>query len=238
MSKIFGGSKSKSTQQSTQSSSSSNRAFDLFSNDYSSVGAPAIASGIQGRNEMLDGGFEGYKEKANFNFFRDTGLKNLMGAFGSRGVLQSGAAAKGLQDRGQNMLAALLSDYMGQQQGQAQLGLSLAQLLGGAGQVSTSTGQSTGSSTSKQSNGFGGFLGSFAGGLAASDRRVKQHIRKVGDLDEGLGVYSYHYKDGSGPFIGVMADEVANVIPEALGPVHAGFQTVNYNVIKEHYANA
>lgn len=166
MSSIFGGSKSKSKQQSTQSSSSSNLAYNTFANDYNTIGAPTIKNAISARNDILGNGFEGYKDAAGFNFFRDTGLKNLMGAFGAKGVLQSGAAAKGLQNYGQNMLSALLGDYLGQQDSQAKLGLTLGQLLGGAGGVSQSQGQSTGTSTSKNSNGFGGFLGSFLGGMA------------------------------------------------------------------------
>lgn len=166
MSKIFGGSKSKSQSQSTQSSSSSNRAFDTFQNDYSTMGAPAIQSGIQGRADILDGGFEGYKKASNFNFFQDTGLKNLMGAFGGKGVLQSGAAGKALQGYGQNMLSALLGDYMGQQSQQAGLGLSLAQLLGGAGNVSQSQGQSTGMSKGSSTGGLAALIGSFTGAAA------------------------------------------------------------------------
>lgn len=235
MSKIFGGSKSDSKQQSTSSSSSSNRAFDTFQDDYRTLGSPAIQSGLAGRAEMLDGGFEGYKKNANFNFFQDTGLKNLMGAFGSKGVLQSGAAGKALQGYGQNMLAALLGDYMGQQSQQAELGLNLGNLLGGAGNVSQSQSQMTGSSKSRQYDGMGKFIGQIIGAAAASDRRLKQNIEQVGKITEGLNLYVFDYKDGSGPYLGVMADEVAEVIPEALGPVHAGYQTVNYDMIREYY---
>ena len=64
-----------------------------------------------------------------------------------------------------------------------------------------------------------------------SDRRLKQGIRKIGKLANGLGVYAYRYIWGGDEQVGVMADEVAKLRPEALGPTVAGFQTVNYGAL-------
>lgn len=69
--------------------------------------------------------------------------------------------------------------------------------------------------------GLGGTIGSAAlkyGGGAAlfSDRRLKKDIRRVGTLDNGLPVYVYRYKMGGPPQIGLMADEVEQVHPEAV----------------------
>lgn len=61
-----------------------------------------------------------------------------------------------------------------------------------------------------------------------SDRRAKTEIKRIGTADNGLGLYLYRYKSG-GPFqIGVMADEVEQVAPNAvvLGP--DDFKRVNY----------
>ena len=53
--------------------------------------------------------------------------------------------------------------------------------------------------------------------LAMSDRRLKQNIRRVGTLDNNLPVYLFEYRNDPGkPVMGVMADEVAQVIPEAV----------------------
>jgi hypothetical protein len=49
----------------------------------------------------------------------------------------------------------------------------------------------------------------------ASDRRLKTDIKQVGTLDNGLPVYSYRYKAGGPTMLGVMADEVQMVRPEA-----------------------
>ena len=73
--------------------------------------------------------------------------------------------------------------------------------------------------------------------LALSDRRVKTDIEKVGVIaDVGLGIYNFRYIDEpDGPiYTGVMADEVAELLPEALGPVtEEGYQMVDYGKIKE-----
>jgi hypothetical protein len=85
------------------------------------------------------------------------------------------------------------------------------------------------SSTSKQG---GGILGALGLGLQAapllfSDKRLKQDIKKVGKLDNGLDVYSYSYKFGGPKHIGLLAQDVEKVKPEAVGEI-AGYKAVNY----------
>jgi hypothetical protein len=65
------------------------------------------------------------------------------------------------------------------------------------------------------------------GGLLLSDRRYKTDIKAVGKLDNGLTVYSFRYKVGGPVTMGVMADEVKQVIPEAVQTV-GGVDFVNY----------
>jgi hypothetical protein len=69
--------------------------------------------------------------------------------------------------------------------------------------------------------GMGGTLGGAAlkyGGGAAlfSDRRLKTDISRVGSLDNGLAVYAYRYKGETAFQIGLMADEVEGLHPEAV----------------------
>ena len=65
-----------------------------------------------------------------------------------------------------------------------------------------------------------------------SDRRLKQHIVKLFKRPDGLNVYSYNYKSGFGLStirqIGLMADEVMKLYPEAIGTRPDGFNTVDY----------
>ena len=86
-----------------------------------------------------------------------------------------------------------------------------------------------------QAQQYGGLLGGLAslGGAAimASDRRLKKNIQLLGIRQDGLGIYSYEYLWADKPSIGVMADEVVLMRPEALGPSIAGYATVNYGAL-------
>ena len=73
------------------------------------------------------------------------------------------------------------------------------------------------------------------GGAIFSDINLKENIKKVGSLDNGLNLYSYNYKDGydlpKGKQVGVMAQEVEKVIPEAVVDMPNGFKGVNYALL-------
>lgn len=80
---------------------------------------------------------------------------------------------------------------------------------------------------------LGGLFGLGAAALPLipfSDRRLKTDIRKVGKTDDGLNVYTYRYITGGPVQMGVMADEVEKVKPEAVGEIN-GFKAVNYGMI-------
>lgn len=61
-----------------------------------------------------------------------------------------------------------------------------------------------------------------------SDRRLKSHIRRIGTLFNGLPVYLY--KIGNRIELGLMADEVGEVMPEAVITHPSGFRMVNYDL--------
>jgi hypothetical protein len=62
--------------------------------------------------------------------------------------------------------------------------------------------------------GLAGTAGSAA--LKFSDRRLKEDIEKVGELDNGIGVFSYRYKAGGPKEIGLIAQDVRKERPEAV----------------------
>lgn len=73
--------------------------------------------------------------------------------------------------------------------------------------------------------GLAGTIGT--AGIKYSDRRLKTDIKIVGKLENGLNVYSYRYTAG-GPYeIGLMADEVRAVNPDAVTNIN-GFDAVDY----------
>jgi hypothetical protein len=82
--------------------------------------------------------------------------------------------------------------------------------------------------------GLGGTLGA---AYMLSDIRTKEHIKTVGWLPNGLPVYEYEYKPefkdigGHGKFIGVMAQEVEMVQPEAVITRADGYKMVNYGAL-------
>lgn len=89
----------------------------------------------------------------------------------------------------------------------------------------------TSSGTTKKSGGLLGSLLSAGAQLGSaallSDRRLKTNVVKLGELEDGLGVYEYDYIWGEHA-VGCMADEVAQLRPWALGPEVNGFATVDY----------
>jgi len=80
----------------------------------------------------------------------------------------------------------------------------------------------------------GGLLGGAAAAYTAfgSDRRLKENIREVGvDQRTALTLYEFNYKDHPGKtFVGVMADEVALVYPEAVVERN-GYLAVYYDML-------
>lgn len=88
------------------------------------------------------------------------------------------------------------------------------------------------SSGSNYGTGAGALLGGAMG--AYSDRRLKSDIEPTGDsLENGLPLYRYRYLwDASNVRrLGVMADDVRKIAPEAVARDASGFDMVNYDAI-------
>jgi hypothetical protein len=61
-----------------------------------------------------------------------------------------------------------------------------------------------------------------------SDIRLKRDIVRVGHLDNGLALYRYRYLWSDQLFVGVMAQEVAPMRPDAVVTGDDGFMRVDY----------
>lgn len=61
-----------------------------------------------------------------------------------------------------------------------------------------------------------------------SDVRAKENVTPVGKLDDGQKVYSYNYKGDPTPEIGLLAQEVEKVRPEAVATGPDGLKRVDY----------
>ena len=69
---------------------------------------------------------------------------------------------------------------------------------------------------------------SCASGCPVSDVRLKRDITQVGDAN-GLGLYRYRYLWSDTAYVGVMAQEVAAVVPEAIRAGADGYLRVDYS---------
>jgi hypothetical protein len=71
--------------------------------------------------------------------------------------------------------------------------------------------------------------GGGGGGKHRSDIRLKHDIVLLGRLDNGLGLYRFAYKGSNKQYVGVMAQEVAAVMPEAVERDRTGYLLVDYD---------
>lgn len=208
---LFGGSKQK----------SSNKAYGDISNAFK----PALGYTTQGGDAisaLLGGdasGFNKYKDATGFDWQAEQGSRGITGNAAASGLLRSGATSKSLVNYGENLQNQFADNYLTKLLGLAGLGTQAGSVLAGSGQVSKGSSKP----------GLGGFLGKLGAGIAASDRRLKTNIEKVGEYPDGLGQYEFDYIWGGPRQRGVMADEARVLRPEILGPQIAGYDTVDYS---------
>jgi len=73
--------------------------------------------------------------------------------------------------------------------------------------------------------------------MVASDRDLKENIVRIGTHPLGIGLYLFDYKSefrsqwGEGRQLGVMAQEVEAVMPEAVDRHADGYKVVNYALL-------
>lgn len=161
---------------------------------------------------------------------------------GVAGITAAGAIPSLYSSPAMAQYAAANQQYSQPFQNLAQL-LQPSTALAGLGSQSSGTGNSTQTSTPSLLDSLtagtklGGSWISGAGSLASSlgpmmalfsDERLKTDIAPVGKLNDGQNVYSYRYKGDPRPQIGLLAQEVERVRPEAVHTHSSGFKMVNY----------
>lgn len=176
----------------------------------------------QGNVGQAQAGYNNYLQQAGYAPAMRQLSQQVTGQGAASGLLRSGATAGRLQQRGAELNQGFFNNYLQQLAGLSGLGLQAGGLVANAGQRSTGGAPST-----------VGTVASTVGGIASifSDRRLKRDIRRVGEFDDGLGIYEYRYVTAAMRVLGVMADEVSKLRPRALGPVRAGYATVNYGAL-------
>lgn len=118
---------------------------------------------------------------------------------------------------------ARAAGLMAQANLQAQAGQGLLSMLGKVGGAAAGNPGAFGGGSS-------GALGSAANPMVMSDRRVKEDIKQVGTLDNGLPVYTFRYKGDQTVQMGVMAQDVEQVNPDAVVEID-GIKHVYYGAL-------
>jgi hypothetical protein len=146
MSSLLGGNSKQ-----TSSSTSGNQAFGQLSNAFGGVtgetaNAGSMISQLLGASPMTgdtSNAFNGFRNSTGYQDQLQQGSQAITGNAASKGLLQSGATAKGLQSFGQNLASQSTNDYISNLFNLGNQGLQAGQLIAGAGQSSNSSGKSS-----------------------------------------------------------------------------------------------
>ena len=76
--------------------------------------------------------------------------------------------------------------------------------------------------------GLFGLGGTAASALMMSDRRLKRDVMRVGTADNGLPLYVFRFSGRDDLQLGLMADDVERMRPDAVFQVEGGFKAVDY----------
>jgi len=180
------------------------------------------------------------------------------GRLGSTGYAQeTGAFERAYGDIRRKAMAGAFGEALAQKQAQRQfeigdIGLAATlseapmglfgtggQIGQGIGQIASAQGQNIANAYAQNDKMIGDIIGSIAGGWAKkSDRRLKKNINKVGELSSGLNVYTWEWNDKAKKLkiddqetIGVMAQEVLKINPNAVVIDSDGYYMVDYSEI-------
>lgn len=169
-------------------------------NNVNSLGALSSAAGA-GTNAANSG------VNASSSAINDQGnLFNLAGA-GASGGQQAQQA--NLDNQSAQFQSQTQSPYANLQQ--------LMSIIGSNNWGSNSQGTATTTKTPSAFEVLGGLIGAGASGAKLfSDERLKTDIKRVGTLDNGLPVYTFRYRGSSKIQMGVMAQDVERVKPDAV----------------------
>jgi hypothetical protein len=101
--------------------------------------------------------------------------------------------------------------------------------MGSSGMGSSGMGSSGMGSSGMGSSGMGS--GGMGNGMGMSDVRAKHDIALLGVLENGLGFYRFSYNGSDRAYVGVMAQEVQSLMPEAVMLGEDGYLRVNYDML-------
>ena len=173
--------------------------------------AGVAAANLANQNQMAMGSTMANIYNQGYTQAVDTSMNDRNRMLGVAGA-QLGAGTQ-MQQTEQAGKDALINQFM-QEQGYP---FQVAQFLAN---IATSTGALSGSTTTTTQP-----------AQIFSDRRLKHDIKKIGEADNGLPIYTFKYKgdEHHQTHVGFMADEVEKKNPDAVGLDPSGYKTVDYD---------
>lgn len=166
----------------------------------------------------------------------------------SAGLLNSGSALDIIRDstaQGNLQMSVLRANGQLEQQGYKEEALSYA-AMGKASEAASAAaigqaGQAQAAAAASKKSGIGGILGgvlkigaAVAPALLASDYRLKRNITFLDRREDGIAHYIFQYRDSPEVYVGVMAQEVLEIYPEAVvKDPNSGYYMVNYAAIND-----
>lgn len=188
--------------------------------------------GLGGTAEQ-DAAFKNYMNSTGYKFLLDSGAKAVTGSMAAKGLLKSGSTLKALTSFGQNLASTKTAEYMNSLLGMSQVGTNALAATTGAGvQTGANIAQTGAAGAASKADAWGSLFNLGLAVAGMSDPRLKGPMEKIGELASGLSLYVYHFLAGGPLQWGVNADEVAEKLPEALGPVIGGYRSVNYALVR------
>jgi hypothetical protein len=153
-----------------------------------------------------------------------------MGTTAQTSALQGAQAqmAAGAQEQAtaQAQLQAAYDQFLQQQSYPFQIAQYFANIAQGLGSTAGGTSSTTGPAPNPMSGVLGG-IGAIGSIASMSDKRAKENIEPVGKLNDGQTVYRYNFKGNPKTEIGLLAQEVEGVNPEAVTEAN-GLKMVDY----------
>jgi hypothetical protein len=173
--------------------------------------AGVAAANLANQNQMAMGSTMANIYNQGYTQAIDTSMNDRNRMLGVAGA-QLGAGTQ-MQQTEQAGLDALINQFQQEQGYPFQVAQFLANIAMGTGALSGST-----TTTTQPAQIF-------------SDRRLKHDIKKIGEADNGLPIYTFKYKgdEHHQTHVGFMADEVEKKNPDAVGLDPSGYKTVDYD---------
>jgi soluble lytic murein transglycosylase-like protein len=183
----------------------------IQSNAFGGDRAGVAAANLAGQQNLALGSTMANIYNQGYTQAVDTSMNDRNRMLGVAGA-QLGAGTQ-MQQTEQAGLDALINQFQQEQGYPFQVAQFLANIAMGTGALSGST-----TTTTQPAQVF-------------SDRRLKHDIKKIGEADNGLPIYTFKYKgdEHHQTHVGFMADEVEKKNPDAVGLDPSGYKTVDYD---------